>query len=325
MDASGSPENLPAASGSRKERPGAHWKVVADWAKARPWALAAADRLGRSRGRLAVVDRLMPPPPAPLTPDLSGWNAAELAAVWIGHATILLRIGGQTVLTDPVFAHRIGLGLGLITAGPRRRFAPAVDLRKLPPIDLILMSHAHFDHLDRPTLARLPKKTPIVTAPHTRDLLKDLGYASITELRWKESTDIGPLRITAEPVRHWGARTFHDAHRGYNAYQIESRTGPGRRVFFGGDSAHQELWRDLPRADLAIVGIGGYRPHIGGHANPEQAWEMIEHLKPDAVIPMHHSTFKLSHEPWGEPMERLMAVADARRVVVDRVGGMWMG
>lgn len=271
---------------------------------------------------MAVLDRLAPPPSAPLTPDLSRWALSDVAAIWIGHATVLLRIGGVTVLTDPVFSNRIGLGLGLMTAGPRRRFAPAVALHDLPPIDLVLLSHAHFDHLDRPTLARLQRQTPIVTSTHTRDLLHDLGYRRVTELRWKEQTTVGPLTITAEPVAHWGARTFQDDHRGYNAYQIESSSGPLRRVFFGGDSAMHDFWHDIAPVDLAIVGIGGYRPHIAGHASPEQAWDMALRLKPSAVLPMHHSTFKLSHEPWAEPMERLLAVAD-ERVVVRQVGGQW--
>ncbi|MDB5295466.1 MAG: hypothetical protein JWO31_1449, partial [Phycisphaerales bacterium] len=289
-------------------------------------ALTIADRLGRSRGRLAVLDRLAPPPPAPLTPDLSRWADRELAAVWVGHATLLFRVGGATVLTDPVMSNRIGLGVGLMTLGPRRRFAPAVDVRGLPPVDLILLSHSHFDHLDRPTLARLPKRTPVVTAAGTADLVRDLGYRDVRELRWKESADVGSLRVTAEPVAHWGARTFWDTHRGYNAYAVESLSGRPRRVLYGGDSAYQNKWRDVGKVDLAAVGIGAYDPYLAAHANPEQAWEMAaEHVRADAIVPFHHGTFRLSHEPWHEPMERLLAAAGggAGRVVVRDVGGQW--
>ncbi len=118
--------------------------------------LKIADQLGRSRGRLAVLDHLNLPPKSRLKPDLTRWEEHDLAAAWIGHATVLLRVGGMTILTDPVFSSRVGVGLGLMTVGPRRLVAPALKLRELPPIDLILISHAHFDHLDRPTLARLP-------------------------------------------------------------------------------------------------------------------------------------------------------------------------
>lgn len=310
----------------------ARWKRYADWAKRKPVVLQLADRLGRSRGRLAVIDHLTPPPPpAPHRPDLSRWTSHELAAAWIGHATMLIRVGGQTILADPVMSARVGLGLGLMAVGPRRRFAPALDVRDLPPIDLILLSHAHFDHLDRPTLARLPKKTPVITAAHTADLVRDLGYRNVRELRWGESADAvgltgggGPVRVTSVPVAHWGARTFYDSHRGFCAYAIESTSGRRRRVLFGADSAYQERWREVAKVDLAIVGIGGYDPYIGGHANPEQAWAMAEFVRPDAVMPMHHSTFKLSYEHWQEPTQRFLAAAGggAGRVVAREVGGM---
>ncbi len=113
-------------------------------------------------------------------------------------------------------SNRVGLGLGLVTGGPRRHVLPALSIRQLPPIDLILISHAHFDHLDRPTLSRLPKSAHVVTAHHTGDLLRDLGFRSVTELKWGESTRIGELNITAREVKHWGARTFYDHHRGFN-------------------------------------------------------------------------------------------------------------
>jgi L-ascorbate metabolism protein UlaG (beta-lactamase superfamily) len=286
--------------------------------------LRLADRLGRSRGRLAVIDCLAPPPPPPpLRPDVEVFLRARLSAIWIGHATVLLRIAGMTVLTDPVMAHRVGLGIGLATVGPRRRVAAALNVQQLPPIDLILLSHAHFDHLDRPTLNRLPRRTPIVTADHTADLVRDLGYRQVTELRWGESADVGPLRVSACPVAHWGARTFHDDHRGYNAYLIEAKTGPADRLLFGGDSAYHERWRGLPAIDLAVVGIGAYNPYIRGHADPEQAWAMANHVRAAAVLPMHWGTFRLSYEPWEEPIERFLAVADPSRVALRQIGGMW--
>ena len=303
----------------------ARWKWFADWAKQRPALLRLADRLGRCRGRLAVLDRLFPPPPAPLRPDLPRFLAADLAAIWIGHATVLLRIGGKTVLTDPVMSARVGLGVGIMTLGPRRRFAAALSVRELPPIDLLLISHAHFDHLDRPTLARLPKKTPVVTAAHTADLLSDLGYRNVRQLTWGESTSVAGLNIAALPVAHWGARTFTDDYRGYNAYLVECSAGSKRRVLFGGDTAYHDRWRGVGPVDLAVIGIGAYDPYIRGHTNPEQAWEMVNHAEAQAVLPMHHSTFKLSYEPWDEPLARFLAAAgaEAGRVMVRDIGGQW--
>lgn len=285
--------------------------------------LRLADRLGRGRGRLRFLDRIHPPARCPLKPDLSDWEAHDLAAVWIGHATVLLRVGGMTVLTDPVLSNRVGVGLGLATGGPRRLVAPALSLRELPRIDLLLISHAHFDHLDRPTLARLPKHTPVVTAHHTSDLIRDLGFRRVNELRWGESLMVESLKITAHEVAHWGARTFYDHHRGFNAYVIESSD---RRVLYGGDTAYHEGFRGVGKVDLAILGIGAYDPYVAAHATPEQAWRMAaDHVRADAVLPMHHSTFRLGHESAGEPMQRLLAAAgrDSDRIVVREIGGAW--
>lgn len=313
----------------------AHWKRYADWAKHRPLTLRLADRLGRSRGRLAVLNHVNPPVRSPRKPDLAGWAGHELAAAWLGHATVLLRVGGMTVLTDPVLSNRVGVGLGLVTGGPKRLVAPALSVRELPPVDLILVSHAHFDHLDRPTLSRLPKRIPVVTAAGTRDLISDLGFRRVTEIDWGESLDVGgDLTLTAREVQHWGARTFFDHHRGYNAYLLESRGSngmpgsngsPRRRVLFGGDTAYQDRFRDIGKVDLAILGIGGYDPYVAAHATPEQAWAMAAHVDADAVLPMHHSTFRLSYEPPGDPMRRLLAAAgdDYARVVIRQVGGQW--
>jgi L-ascorbate metabolism protein UlaG (beta-lactamase superfamily) len=304
-----------------------NWRRCTNWAKQRPFTLRLADRLGRSRGRLNVLDRLTPPAGPRVKPCLKGWEDRELAAVWIGHATVLLRVGGMTILTDPVLSSRVGVGLGLFTGGPRRLVAPALSVNELPKLDLILISHAHFDHLDRPTLARLPKRTPVVTAHDTQDLVRDLGFRDVTEMDWGDVLEFdNGVRFTAREVSHWGARTFYDMHRGFNAYLIES---PKARVLYGGDTAYYEGFRDIGRdlggVDLAIFGIGGYDPYLAAHANPEQAWAMADHVKAERILPMHHSTFRLSHEPVAEPMRRMLEAAgrDTDRIVVREVGGQW--
>jgi len=298
------------------------WRTVTDFAKRTPITLQLADRLGRGRGQQRWLDQINPPPPARLTPDLRGWENRELSAVWIGHATMLIRIGGKTILTDPVMSNRIGLGLWLMTLGPKRHIAPALEVRQLPPLDLILISHSHFDHLDRPTLAQLPKKTPVITASHTSDLIRDLGFRNITELAWDEQEKLDGLTITARKVRHWGARTFFDKHRGYNAYLIESDK---HRILYGGDTAQQDFFSDIGRVDLAMIGISAYDPYIQAHTTPEQAWEMTQQMPADFVIPIHHSTFRLSHEPMDEPLRRMLAAAgkDAEKIVIREPGGTW--
>jgi L-ascorbate metabolism protein UlaG (beta-lactamase superfamily) len=255
-------------------------------------------------------------------PDLTEWHRQKLSAAWLGHATVLIRIGDTTILTDPVLGNRVGVGLGLITGGPQRLQMPALSLRELPPIDLILLSHAHYDHLDRPTLCRMSKDIPVITAHHTLDLIRDLGFRRIAELQWGESLEVGELKVTARQARHWGARTFWDDHRGFNAFLLESGK---RRVLYGGDTAYHEHYKDIGKVDLAIVGIGGYDPYVASHATPEQAWAMANHMNADHILPMHHSTFRLSHEPTGEPMERILTIAGtgADRIVVREVGGQW--
>ncbi len=298
------------------------WRRFTDWAKERPFTLRLAATLGRGRGRLRALDRLNPPPKSRRKPDLTDWENQELAAAWIGHATVLLRIGGMNILTDPVMANRVGVGLGLITAGPRRYVAPALGIRELPKLDLILVSHAHFDHLCRPTLSRLPKHVPVITSLHNHDLIRDLGFRTVTELQWGESLRVGDVNVTSREVQHWGARTFYDHHRGFNAFLIESGK---RRVLYGGDTAYHEHFKSIGKVDLAILGIGAYDPYIAAHATPEQAMAMADHVHADFVLPMHHSTFKLSHEPMHEPIERMLAAAgkSVDRIIGREVGCQW--
>lgn len=299
------------------------WKQVTDLAKRRPLAMRVADRLGRGVGRYRFLDRMHRPRPSPHRPDLSRWNDAELAALWIGHATVLIRLGGKTILTDPAFGNRIGLGLGLATAGPARWVAPALSIAQLPPIDLILISHAHFDHLDRPTLARLPKQTPVLTPKHTRDLIADLGFGHLHEVAWGDTQQFGGLKVTSWEVNHWGARTFVDQHRQVCAYLLEAGN---RRVVFGGDTAMGDHFKTIGPVDLAILGIGAYNPYVAAHATPEQAWRMASDMPAGRLLAMHHSTFRLSHEPMHEPMQRLLAVAgkEKHRIVGSEIGKLWI-
>jgi L-ascorbate metabolism protein UlaG (beta-lactamase superfamily) len=176
--------------------------------------------------------------------------------------------------------------------------------------------------LDRPTLAKLNKNVPIVAAHHTSDLIRDLGFRKIRELRWGESFKLGGLQITAHQVAHWGARTIYDKHRGFNAYRIDCGK---HRILFGGDTAYGEHFRDVGKVDLAILGIGAYDPYLAAHANPEQAWMMADHVRADFVLPMHHSTFRLSHEPMHEPIERFLAAAKGKhdRIATKEIGGQF--
>ncbi len=322
-----------------------NWRHGADAAKRRPGLLVLADRLGREPGRIRFLDNLAPPPPAPAMPDLERFGRAEAAAAWLGHATLLLRVGGKTILTDPVFSPRVGVGLVFATIGPKRRQQPALSIAQLPKIDLILSSHAHFDHLDRPSLWQLARRfgrVPVVAAEGTSDLLHDLGFGEIQELKWEGALRLGDLSLSAIPVKHWGPRVFYDDWRGYNAYLLEATkrrsegstkrpegdvppSAASTRILFGGDTAYTETFAGLGPLDLFAVGISAYDPFVAAHATPEQAWAMAQLAGAQRLAAMHHTTFRLSREPMDEPLRRLLnaAGAEADRIVIRNVGDLW--
>jgi L-ascorbate metabolism protein UlaG (beta-lactamase superfamily) len=246
-----------------------------------------------------------------------------LHAAWLGHSTVLLQIDGFRILTDPVFSTRIGLSLGPVTLGIKRLVEVALPLADLPPVDLILLSHAHMDHFDLPSLRRLERAhTQVVTAWQTSDLLRVRRYARVHELRWNEPVQAGPAKITAFEVAHWGARMRGDVYRGYNGYLVElGKT----RIVFGGDTALTASFKRLRTTrpvDLAIMPIGAYDPWIRVHCNPEQAWQMANDAGAEFVLPVHHQTFRLSREASFEPVHRILQAAGSasERIAVQSIG-----
>jgi L-ascorbate metabolism protein UlaG (beta-lactamase superfamily) len=290
-------------------------------------ALTAYLGFARRYTRYVIRERreplFQPIPPAPHSPEPATWPSDRLTLAWLGHATVLLNIFGTWVITDPALRSRVGLRLGLGTLGPRRLVQPALRIRELPPLDLVLVSHAHMDHLDRGTLGRLPPRTHVVTSRGNRDLLE--RFEAVHELDWGEETHVGGLTIRAIPARHWGARMLTDHHRGYGGFLIE---GHGIRIVFTGDTAYTDTYREIGAeapTDLAIVPIGAYDPWIDNHASPEQAWAMSRDLRARHVLPVHHSTFRLSREPLDEPVRRFLAAAGEERwrVAATAVGETW--
>jgi L-ascorbate metabolism protein UlaG (beta-lactamase superfamily) len=272
-------------------------------------------RLAEDRKRLVA--------PSPRVPGIAAWSGDGLHAAWIGHSTVLIRVDSFTILTDPVFSARVGIKIGPFTLGIKRLVQPAIRLQELPVPDLILLSHAHMDHLDRPSLRKLENQgTTVITAAGTSDLLRGKGYRAVHELRWDESSQVGPAKVRAFEVKHWGARTRTDVHRGYNGYLIEA----GRyRIIFGGDTAYTDLFRKVRSSkpvDLAIMPIGAYDPWIQAHCTPEQALAMADLVGAEFVLPVHHRTFKLSNEPYQEPIERLLAASGSAqdRISVREIG-----
>ncbi len=256
------------------------------------------------------ADMKRPVESSPRIPRIADWPKKGLQATWIGHSTVALSVDGFTILTDPVFSSRVGIKLGPVTVGLKRLVEPAAPLASIPRPDLILLSHAHMDHFDLPTLRRLESRgTTIITASNTSDLLRASRYKAVRELRWDESARVGPAAIRAIEVNHWGARIRSDVHRSYNGYLVETDR---YRILFAGDTAYTNSFRSVRSSkpvDLAIMPIGAYNPWIHVHCNPEQAMTMANHAGAEFVLPIHHRTFELSREPRYEPLERLLAAA----------------
>ena len=284
-------------------------------------------RFARSYVRRTWEDRQANPAPpilpAPGRPDPASWPDDRMTVSWLGHATVLLNFHGTSVLTDPALEPRIGIGRGFAKVGPRRLVEPALRARELPPLDLILLSHAHMDHTDLGTLRRLQADTTMIVQSRNADLVR--RFRRVEELAWGRETELGNLRIESTPARHWGARMLTDRHRGYGGYLLRK---DGRSVLFAGDTAYTDALTPLGRRhriDLAILPIGAYDPWIANHASPEQAWAMFKALGAEYVLPIHHSTFRLSREPAGEPINRFLAAAGPEqwRVVATGIGTSW--
>jgi L-ascorbate metabolism protein UlaG (beta-lactamase superfamily) len=255
-----------------------------------------------------AFETFRPIAPAFAKPRPLEWSDARVTLAWLGHATVLINFCGVKILTDPALFPRIGVRLPGFSIGPKRLTAPALTVQELPKIDLILLSHAHFDHLDLQTLRQFDVSTKVVTAPRTSDLLRWTRLRDVTELHWGErisiKTSVGELNIIAFRVKHWGARVQRDEYRGYNGYVLERQ---GHRIIFGGDTALTESFTELRRyghVDLAIMSVGCYNPWIRTHCNPEQAVQMANDAGAQFIMPVHHQTFRLSFEPFREPIER---------------------
>lgn len=261
------------------------------------------------------------------TADLSGWSDQTLDILWVGHATVLLNFFGLHVLTDPLLFDWVGLHLGGVAVGRKRLVRSVLDPEHLPRIDLVLLSHAHMDHLDFPSLESVPRSARLVTAPSTTDLVGGLGFAGVDEMRWGESKHIqtgsGEAKVSAVEVKHWGARWKTDSHRGYVGYLIERG---GRTVLFGGDTAYTGAFKELRgrNIDVAIMPIGSYG--IGAsasHCTPEETVRMADHAGANFVVPIHHGTFPIGREPFREPLDRFEAAFQPARIALRHPGESW--
>jgi L-ascorbate metabolism protein UlaG (beta-lactamase superfamily) len=238
-------------------------------------------------------------------------KSPDLGVTFIGHSSFLLQMGGRKVLIDPVFSKRLVV--------LRRQRRPGLLVEELPPIDLVLLTHAHMDHLSVSSLRRvirgtrrLTGKTPEVIVPTgVEDLVATLGFSQIHGLTWWQRIDIQGLRVTMTPCRHWGARMFRDTHRGYGGYVIDSGD---HSVYHSGDTAYFDGFREIGsrlNPQIALLPIGAYFPdsYRTVHTSPEEAVQGFIELGAEQMVPMHYGTFRLGREPMDEPLQRLKTEA----------------
>ncbi len=230
---------------------------------------------------------------------------SSASLTWIGHATYALRLGGKLVVTDPIWSARVGT--------TRRLAPPGVTLERMPRVDVVTISHAHYDHLDLPTLRRIGPEALYVVPKDVGEVLRGAGLPRVVELGWWETYRTGELAITLVPAQHWSMRVPWDRNRRlWGGFVVE---GPEGFAYHAGDTAMNEamfaeIARRFPRLDWAMLPIGAYDPTWfmqAQHMGPEEAARAFELLGARTFCAMHWGTFKLTDEPPGEPPQRVRA------------------
>ena len=253
----------------------------------------------------------------------ASWPDNSLTIANLGHATLLMNFFGTRVLSDPTLFSRVGMSFdSILTIGPKRIVDPPLTPTQLQHLDVILITHAHMDHLDLPSLEALPKSAVVVACEQCAKLIAPLGFNDVRELKWGETTVVKGLTIRAMGARHWGRRwPPFGAGYGFNSYVLEKN---GRRMLLACDSAQTDLFASLASTppDVAVFSIGAYDPWIYNHANPEQVWAMFQQTRARYLVPIHWGTFRLSKEPMQEPLQRLIAAAgiEQDRIVIRQIG-----
>lgn len=271
----------------------------------------------RKRNLQFINDVLIPSILAPRRPcrvfdGVTLATAEEIGVTWLGHAGFFAQLNGVNMVIDPNWA---------LWHGPIKRLRhPSLWASDLPPIHLVLVTHAHYDHLHLPSLRRIAHGQPIIVPKGVGKLVERCGFGRIVELDTWDVAKFRDLKITLTPARHWGARMIHDTHRKFGGFLIQSAD---RCLFHCGDSAMFDGFQEIgarARIDVALMPIGAYNAPSGRpvHMNPEEAIDAFEMMGGGQLVPMHHATFPLGGEPIDEPAERL-AAATVQRQLQDRV------
>jgi len=264
------------------------------------------------KGFLFGGENRTPPAPLPAVDPREGWArpAEGLRVTWLGHSTTLIEIDGKRVLTDPVWGPRAS---PVTFLGPKRFQPVPVPLAALPPIDVVLISHDHYDHLDYPTVRELAKlRMPIVTSLGVGKHLEAWGIPPerITELDWWDEATLSGVTLTAAPAHHFSGRTFGD--RNTTLWSSFVIRGENHSVYFSGDGGLSPLFAEIGRRlgpfDLVMMEVGAFHPSWGAvHLGPDNAIEAWRQIGSGKLLPIHWGTFNLAMHAWDDPAERLFA------------------
>ncbi len=246
-------------------------------------------------------------------------NHHDTTVTWIGHSTLLVQLDGVNLLTDPVWSQRLGPLSG--TVGVKRFTPPGIPLEDLPPIDVVLISHDHYDHLDEPTVRRLAHAfNPLFVVPlGIKPWLEERGITKVVELDWSESVKVKGLEIVCAPAQHGSGRSLIDSGQRLWASWVVIGS---KRFYFGGDSGYashfEMIGHLLGPFDLAALPIGSYTPRSIAkpvHMSPEEALQAMRDLRAAAFIGIHWGTYKIAREPYEEPPRRI--AAEVERLKID--------
>lgn len=281
------------------------------WSEVMAWMLNAWQQgLPPPPGRYLAGGRF----PVVREPDVDqALPTDQLAITWLGHASTLIRMGGQRILTDPHFSQRAS---PVGWAGTARTVPAPYRPDELGHIDLVLISHNHFDHLDEASvlaLARQPGGSPLFLVPQGLDgWFKERGMDRVKPLAWWQAGTFGPLQVHAVPAHHWSARGLTDRHQSHWAGWVLK--GVGRSVYFAGDTGYSDDFKvireRLGPVDLALLPVGAYEPRAfmkDQHVNPEEAVKIHRDVGARLSIGIHWGTFALSDEPLDAPLAELPA------------------